>query len=242
MSLFNRSVCTRSSHVTQATHPPLLSCSDSDSEVGPSQTGAQTSTDETPVLEAASPSVVPLAGPDTAPPAVGSDPSPDAPKPFIPTSDSFINSLVSDRGKTSTVPSITEVAEELPPAPVLATPDPEGHVPWMNVDLEGAEATRSRPEARASPTDGAAAGYTLGTLETSRAVGEADGPVWTWISGGGCEVDADSQTSWLSPTGTDRTSTQPFPTPLSEKRDPILPSCVQMSVLSIQVLSLAHCR
>lgn len=205
MSLWNRSEC--AGHVTQATPPPLLSCSDSDSEVGP--TGMQPIRNETPVLEAASPSVVPLAGPDVSPPTAGSDPPSEAPKSFIPTSDSFINSLVSDRDKPSTPQvSILEEAEELSPAPVLATPNPEGHnVPWMNVDLEGAEASRSGQEARASPADGATS-YTLGTLETSQAVGETDGPVWAWISGGGCEVDAESQTSWLSPTGTFRTSIQ----------------------------------
>lgn len=203
VSLWNRSEC--AGHVTQATPPPLLSYSDSDSEVGP--TGMQPIRNETPVLEAASPSVVPLAGPDVSPPTAGSDLPSDAPKPFIPTSDSFINSLVSDRDKASTPQaSILEEAEELSPAPVLATPDPEGHnIPWMNVDLEGAEASRSGQEARASPAEGAAS-YTLGTLETSQAVGETDGPVWAWISGGGCEVDAESQTSWLSPTGTFRSS------------------------------------
>lgn len=197
MSLWNRSES--AGHVTRATPPPLLSCSDSDSEVQPIR-------NETPVLEAASPSVVPLAGPEGPPPTAGSDPPSEAPKPFLPTSDSFINSLVSDRDKASTPQaSILEEAEEQSPAPVLATPDPEGHsIPWMNVDLEGAEASRSGREARASPADGAS--YTLGTLETSQAVGETDGPVWAWISGGGCEVDAESQTSWLSPTGTFRTS------------------------------------
>ncbi|XP_029692376.1 tectonin beta-propeller repeat-containing protein 1 isoform X1 [Takifugu rubripes] len=193
-----RSKC--AGHVTQATPPPLLSCSDSDSDVG--LTGMQPIRNETPVLEAASPSVVPLAGPDESPPTAGSDPPSEAPKPFIPTSDSFINSLVSDRDKASTPQaSILEEAEEPSPAPVLATPDPEAHnIPWMNVDLEGAEASQSGREAGASPADGAAS-YALGTLETSQAVGETDGPVWAWISGGGCEVDAESQTSWLSPTG-----------------------------------------
>uniref|UniRef100_H3D323 Tectonin beta-propeller repeat-containing protein 1 n=1 Tax=Tetraodon nigroviridis TaxID=99883 RepID=H3D323_TETNG len=170
-----QSGCTIRGHVTEAAPAALQRCSDSDSEAGP--TGTRGGENAAPVLEAASPSVVPLAAP---PPAVGSD----APKPFIPASDSFINSLVSDRGKPPN-------AEEPPPAPVLPTPDPAGHdVPWMNVDLEGAEAAR-----------GAAASYALGTLETSPVAGESDGPVWTWISGGGCEVDADSQIGWLSPAG-----------------------------------------
>lgn len=199
--------------MTQASPAPLLSCSDSDSEVGPA--GTQSSANAAPILEATSPSVVPLAGPVTPPPAVGSD----APKPFIPTSDSFINSLVSDRDKPSTPhASITEEAEELSPAPVLATLEPTGpDVPWMNVDLEGAEAARGGQEARGSPADGGAvASFALGTLETSRVVGESEGPVWTWISGGACEVDTDSQISWLSPTGTSRSSGRGFPTPVSE--------------------------
>ena len=138
-----------------------------------------------PILEAASPSVVPLAGSEAPAPNAALD----APKVFLPASDSFINSLVSDRDKPS-----TEEAGHLGPAPVLPTPGPAGHdVPWMNVDLEGAEAARSGAEASS---------YALGTLDTSRVAGESDGPVWTWISGGGCEVDADSQISWLSPTGT----------------------------------------
>lgn len=198
MFLWNRSECAISGHVTQAPPPPVLSCSDSDSEVVP--TGTPSSTDAAPILEAASPSVVPLAGPRVPPPTTGSD----TPKPFLPASDSFINSLVSDRDKAPTPQAaITEEAEEQSAAPVLPTPDPMGlDVPWMNVDLEGAEAARSGQEAGGSPADGGAAtGYALGTLETSRVVGESDGPVWTWISGGGCEVDADSQISWLSPTG-----------------------------------------
>uniref|UniRef100_A0A8C9ZYR3 Tectonin beta-propeller repeat-containing protein 1 n=1 Tax=Sander lucioperca TaxID=283035 RepID=A0A8C9ZYR3_SANLU len=132
----------------------------------------------------------------------------DAPKPFIPASDSFINSLVSDRDKTSTPQlSIAEVqqeeVEEPSPAPILPTPETAGHdVPWMNVDLEGAEAARCAQAAGPLLGEGsAAATYALGTLETSHGVGEEDGPVWTWISGGGCDVDASSQISWLSPTG-----------------------------------------
>uniref|UniRef100_A0A4W6DWJ5 Tectonin beta-propeller repeat-containing protein 1 n=1 Tax=Lates calcarifer TaxID=8187 RepID=A0A4W6DWJ5_LATCA len=94
-----------------------------------------------------------------------------------------------------------EEVEELSPAPILPTPEAVGQdVPWMNVDLEGAEAARSAQAAGASLGDGGvAATYALGTLETSHGVGEEDGPVWTWISGGGCDVDASSQISWLSP-------------------------------------------
>uniref|UniRef100_A0A4W6DU58 Tectonin beta-propeller repeat-containing protein 1 n=1 Tax=Lates calcarifer TaxID=8187 RepID=A0A4W6DU58_LATCA len=157
------------------------------------------------------PSVVPLGGADTLTPPLEAEDAPsapqqDAPKPFIPASDSFINSLVSDRDKASTSqPTITEIpqeeVEELSPAPILPTPEAVGQdVPWMNVDLEGAEAARSAQAAGASLGDGGvAATYALGTLETSHGVGEEDGPVWTWISGGGCDVDASSQISWLSP-------------------------------------------
>ncbi len=209
--VFNRDECKFSGHLTEASQGSVLSCTDSDSELGPPD--PQNSTNDTPVLEAAAPSVVPLGGADTATPPLQTEDAPlasqqDAPKPFIPASDSFINSLVSDRDKTSTPqPSITEVpqeeGEELSPAPILPTPEAAGHdVPWMNVDLEGAEAARSTRAAGPSLSDGsAAATYSLGTLETSQGVGIEDGPVWTWISGGGCDVDASSQISWLSPTG-----------------------------------------
>uniref|UniRef100_A0A3Q1H5Y5 Tectonin beta-propeller repeat-containing protein 1 n=1 Tax=Acanthochromis polyacanthus TaxID=80966 RepID=A0A3Q1H5Y5_9TELE len=117
--------------------------------------------------------------------------------------------LVSDRDRTAaSQPSIAELpqqeSKELLPAPILLTPEAAGHdVPWMNVDLEGAEAARSAQAAGASLGDSsAAATYALGTLEDSQGVGEEDGPVWTWISGGGCDVDGGSQISWLSPTGT----------------------------------------
>lgn len=163
-------------------------------------------------MEAAASSIVPLGGADTPTPPPEREDAPlasqqDAPKPFIPASDSFINSLVSDRDKTSTQLSITEVlqeeVEELSPALILPTPGAVGHdVPWMNVDLEGAEAVRSAQAAGLSLGSGsAAATYTLGSLETSHGVGEEDGPVWAWMSGGGCDVDANSQISWLSPTG-----------------------------------------
>lgn len=163
-------------------------------------------------MEAAASSIVPLGGADTPTPPPEREDAPlasqqDAPKPFIPASDSFINSLVSDRDKTSTQLSITEVlqedGEELSPALILPTPGAVGHdVPWMNVDLEGAEAVRSAQAAGLSLGSGsAAATYMLGSLETSHGVGEEDGPVWAWISGGGCDVDANSQISWLSPAG-----------------------------------------
>lgn len=187
----------------------VMSCTDSDSELGP--TDPQNSTDDTPVLEAAAPSVVPLGADDSPTPAPKPEktedapsgspaPQQDAPKPFLPTSDSFINSLVSDRDRTSTPqPSIAEAAqeesEEPSPAPILPTPGTVGHdVPWMNVDLEGAEAARCAQAAGLAEGRGSA-------LETLHGAGEEDGPVWTWISGGGCDVDADSQISWLSPAG-----------------------------------------
>lgn len=197
--------------LTDASQGSVLSCTDSDSELGPAD--PENSTKDAPVLEAAAPSVVPLGGADSPSPPLKTEDAPsasqqDAPKPFIPASDSFINSLVSDRDKTSTPQlSIAEVpieeVEEPSPAPILRTPETAGHdVPWMNVDLEGAEAARCAQALGSSSGDGgAAATYALGTLETSQGVGEEDGPVWAWISGGGCDVDADSQISWLSPTG-----------------------------------------
>lgn len=172
----------------------MLSCSDSDSELGPhaSQDAA--------VLEAAAPSVVPLGGEDTPTATPRAEDGPPGPKPLIPSSDSFINSLVSDRrDRTSTGPQpLVEEREE--PAAVLPEPDASGRdAPWMNVDLEGAQvAARSSSPSSSS----AAACFNLGSLETSQqGVSEEDGPVWAWLSGGGCDVDATSQISWLSPTG-----------------------------------------
>uniref|UniRef100_A0A8C3AT37 Tectonin beta-propeller repeat-containing protein 1 n=1 Tax=Cyclopterus lumpus TaxID=8103 RepID=A0A8C3AT37_CYCLU len=177
--------------LAQASKGSLLSCTDSDSEFGPPD---PQNTEDVPALQAAASSVVPLGGNDTPPPPLKTEDRPsalqqDAPKPFIPASDSFINSLVSDRDKTSTAqPPITKVPQEEvtepSPAPILPTPEAAGHdVPWMNVDLEGAEAARCAQAA--GPSTGA-----LGTLGTSQGVGEEDAPVWTWISGGGCDVDA----------------------------------------------------
>lgn len=213
---WDRNECELGAQPTETSQGSVLSCSDSGSELG--HTDPQTSTTDTPVLEAEAPSVVPLGAADTPAPPLKTEDSPsaarqDAPKPFIPASDSFINSLVSDRDKTSTPQSsITEEVEEPSTAPILPTLDAAGHdVPWMNVDLEGAEAARCARAAGQSLDDGsAAATYAVGTLETSQGIGEEDGPVWTWISGGGCDVDANSQISWLSPTGTRTTSMLSF--------------------------------
>lgn len=208
---WDRNECELGARPTEASQGSVLSCSDS--ELG--HTDPQTST---PVLEAEAPSVVPLGAADTPAPPLKTEDSPsatrqDAPKPFIPASDSFINSLVSDRDKTSTPQlSITEEVEEPSTAPVLPTLGAAGHdVPWMNVDLEGAEAARcARAEGQSLDNGSAAATYAVGTLETSQGIGEEDGPVWTWISGGGCDADANSQISWLSPTGTRTTSRLSF--------------------------------
>lgn len=154
------------------------------------------------MLEAAAPSVVPLGGEDSPTALPRAEEGPPGPKPLIPSSDSFINSLVSDRGeRTSTgpQPAVAEEGEE--PAPVLPALEASGHdVPWMNVDLEGAQAA-------AGSSSSAAACFNVGSLETSQGVGEEDGPVWAWLSGGGCDVDATSQISWLSPTGRHHTHT-----------------------------------
>ncbi|XP_053193929.1 tectonin beta-propeller repeat-containing protein 1 isoform X1 [Scomber japonicus] len=195
-----------SGQLTEASQGSVLSCTDSDSELGPAD--PQNSTNDTPVLEAADSSVVPLGVADTTAHPLETEETPlaaqqDAPKTFIPASDSFINSLVSDRDKMSTPqPSIAEIpqeeVEEISLAPILPTPEATGHnVPWSNVDLEGAEAARS---AQAVGGGSAGATYALG-LETAQGVGEEDGPAWAWISGGGCDVDANSQISWLSPIG-----------------------------------------
>ncbi|XP_063761048.1 tectonin beta-propeller repeat-containing protein 1 isoform X2 [Eleginops maclovinus] len=206
-----RKECEFGGQLTDASQASVLSCTDSDSELGPAD--PQNSTKDAAILEAAASSVVPLGRTDTPTPPLKTEDTPsaslqNAPKTFIPASDSFINSLVSDRDKTSTPQqSITEVPQEeveLPsPTPIPLTPETAGpDVPWMNVDLEGAEAARCAQAAGPSLGHGsAAATYALGTLETPQGVGEEEAPVWTWISGGGCDVDASSQISWLSSTG-----------------------------------------
>ncbi|CAL1588434.1 unnamed protein product [Knipowitschia caucasica] len=183
--------------MTEASHGSVVSCTDSESDVGPVE--AQRSTADTPVLEAAAPCVVPLGAENAS-----SDDAPlTTPRAFIPASDSFINSLVSDRDKPAEAqPSILEVSQEdaaaPTPAPVLLTPDDAFRDnPWSNVDLEGAEAARSAQAAgRAADGDTSAL-----TLDNPQRTGEEEAPVWAWISGGGCDVDLESKVSWLSPTG-----------------------------------------
>ncbi|KAM9780644.1 tectonin beta-propeller repeat-containing protein 1 [Neosynchiropus ocellatus] len=194
------------SRIKSDTSGPQIEASqmtDSDSELGPPD--QQHSTSDTPVLEAADSSVVPLGGTDTSPQTelAPAAPDQDAPKPFIPASDSFINSLVSDREKPpATQQPIAEAPQEEEPARMLPTPEATGRSdPWSNVDLEGAEAARiEQAAATGAPLMEGSAGATY-SLETSHGVGEEDGPVWAWISGGGCNVDASSQISWLSSTG-----------------------------------------
>ncbi|XP_019745397.1 tectonin beta-propeller repeat-containing protein 1 isoform X2 [Hippocampus comes] len=188
-----------SSQLKEASQGSVLSCTDSDSELGPSD--PSNSTNDTPVLEAAAPSVVPLGGAPIVP--VDTQDAPTPPKSLIPASDSFINSLVSDRDKTSTnQQSGLQIEEEgqFSPAQILMSPEASGPgAPWSNVDLESAEVARST-QAEGPHLRNGSAPYGMG-LEGAQGVGDEDGPVWAWISGGGCNVDAASQVSWLSATG-----------------------------------------
>ncbi|XP_062308052.1 tectonin beta-propeller repeat-containing protein 1 isoform X2 [Osmerus eperlanus] len=156
---------------------------------------------------------------DTFPTGVSSSPSSatipglgDTPKPCVPkvTSDSFISSLVSDRERTP-APQLSSPEEppgdhqEAAPVPSPASPGAAGpEVPWSNVDLQGAEGAQaegpSLATAGATGPPSSVATYPLG-LEPSQGMGEEEGPVWAWITGGGCDVDSSSQISWLSPTG-----------------------------------------
>ncbi|XP_028310342.1 tectonin beta-propeller repeat-containing protein 1 isoform X2 [Gouania willdenowi] len=207
----SRGDCEVRGQLTEASQASVLSCTDSDSESAPPELQSSTITIVPPVLQAQTPSVVPLGGADTPTHPQDADPSVsqrDAPRPFIPASDSFINSLVSDRDRGATPQPVIqdkpeeEFVEALSSPPILPTSaDPVGQdVPWMNVDLEGMEAARSGQATASLLADSStAATYSLGTLDSSQGVVEEDGPVWTWISGGGCEVDVSSQISWLSP-------------------------------------------
>ncbi|KAK5885084.1 hypothetical protein CesoFtcFv8_018832 [Champsocephalus esox] len=187
-----RKECDFGGQLTDASRASVLSCTDSDSELGLAE--PPNSSKDAAVLEAAASSVVPLGRADTPTPPLKSDDTPsaslqDAPKTFIPASDSFINSLVSDRDKTSTPQqSITEApqeeVEEPSPALIALTPGTvRPDVPWMNVDLEGAGAARCAQAAGPS-----------GLEKRTRPCGPGS-------LGGGCDVDASSQISWLSPTG-----------------------------------------
>ncbi|KAM4597892.1 tectonin beta-propeller repeat-containing protein 1 [Polymixia lowei] len=198
-----RDDCEFGGHLTEASQGSVLSCTDSDSDLGPTDPPANTST---PALEAVDPSAAETPIPPLTAEGTSLPPQGDTPKPFIPTSDSFITSLVSDREKTSTPqPPAPEAPQEEhrdpSPAPILPAPKAAGpEVPWSNVDLEGVEAARSARAEGPSLCEGAAATYPMG-LEPPQGVGEEDSPVWAWISGGSCDVDANSQISWLSPTG-----------------------------------------
>ncbi|KAL0993124.1 hypothetical protein UPYG_G00103560 [Umbra pygmaea] len=144
---------------------------------------------------------------DTDPPAGGGErllndtPGPEftpTPKPFIPTSDSFISSLVADR----------EPLRPLTPTPLPLTSlgPPQGEdseatpAPMCNVDLEVAqnlqEECPSLGKAEVIEPGCSVATYALG-LEPG--VGVEDGPVWAWISGGACDIDHKAQISWLTP-------------------------------------------
>uniref|UniRef100_A0A6Q2XQ74 Tectonin beta-propeller repeat-containing protein 1 n=1 Tax=Esox lucius TaxID=8010 RepID=A0A6Q2XQ74_ESOLU len=123
-------------------------------------------------------------------------------KSSIPTSDSFISSLVADREplkpltpthRPFTAPGLSQGEDsEASPAPMCI------------VDLEAAQSPQgecaSMGKAGGMGTPSSVATYPLG-LESSMGVVEEEGPVWAWISGGGCDVDHIDQISWLSPSG-----------------------------------------
>ncbi|XP_030232781.1 tectonin beta-propeller repeat-containing protein 1 isoform X1 [Gadus morhua] len=221
--------------LTEASQGSVLSCTDSESEVGPVDQPTHT-TDTAATLD-------PPEASTTAPAETLSTPPPatqDAPKSFIPTSDSFITSLVSDRERSpaaaprsrSEAPPGEGGGEPLSSAGAAPSSSPNSTtplqtlgsgseagqgavaVPWSTVDLEGVEAARSGQTlggaaetsmGRGGGGAGAAATYPLG-LDPLPGAGESDAPVWAWISGGGCDVDASSLISWLSPTGALRSS------------------------------------
>ncbi|KAJ7989723.1 hypothetical protein DPEC_G00307480 [Dallia pectoralis] len=121
-------------------------------------------------------------------------------KSFIPASDSFISSLMADREplkplaptpQTSTAPELSQGEDSVASLALMC-----------NVDLEAALSPQgegaSAGKAGAMGASSSVATYPLG-LEHSPGVEEQEGPVWTWISGGGCDVDHIDQISWLSP-------------------------------------------
>ena len=210
----------------------MLSCTDSESEVGPVDQHVLTTTATLDPPEAST--TAPTDSLSTPPPAAQDASS----KSFIPTSDSFITSLVSDRERSPAARPYSEAPPEESSGKPLSSSGAAsssstttttlvqtlgtsseagqgaGDVPWSNVDLEGVEAARSSQTVGGVEEPlmggggggaGAAATYPLG-LDPLPGVGESDAPVWAWISGGGCDVDASSLISWLSPTGRDNNS------------------------------------
>lgn len=126
----------------------------------------------------------------------------DTPKAFIPTSDSFISSLVADREPLRTpTPS--------PKKPPQGKDGEATPAPMCNVDLEAAQSPQGEASSLCRAGDmgppTSVATYPLG-LELSLGLGEEDVPVWAWISGGGCDVDHTAQMTWLRPAGTEERS------------------------------------
>uniref|UniRef100_A0A8C5BK61 Tectonin beta-propeller repeat containing 1 n=1 Tax=Gadus morhua TaxID=8049 RepID=A0A8C5BK61_GADMO len=162
--------------LTEASQGSVLSCTDSESEVGPVDQPTHT-TDTAATLD-------PPEASTTAPAETLSTPPPatqDAPK----------SPAAAPRSRSEAPPG-EGGGEPLSSAGAAPSSSPNSTTPLQTLG-SGSEAGGGA---------GAAATYPLG-LDPLPGAGESDAPVWAWISGGGCDVDASSLISWLSPTGRD---------------------------------------
>ncbi|XP_040845951.1 tectonin beta-propeller repeat-containing protein 1 [Ochotona curzoniae] len=69
-------------------------------------------------------------------------------------------------------------------------------LPWTNIDLKESPAGPSGPAAGLPQAGGLSSLGLLGGLEEPG--GAADHPLWAWVSGGGCTVEAGSVLKWFS--------------------------------------------
>uniref|UniRef100_A0A8C4KSL0 Tectonin beta-propeller repeat containing 1 n=1 Tax=Equus asinus asinus TaxID=83772 RepID=A0A8C4KSL0_EQUAS len=110
-------------------------------------------------------------------------------------------SSASGPGTSRTTEHPAEVA-----SPATQTPRPEprpgpastpAEVPWTNIDLKEPKKTPSHPVAGLPETTGLSSLEVL-PLGLEEPYGADDHPLWAWVSGGGCAVEAHSVLKWFS--------------------------------------------
>lgn len=110
-------------------------------------------------------------------------------------------SSASGPGTSRTTEHPAEVA-----SPATQTPRPEprpgpactpAEVPWTNIDLKEPKKTPSHPLAGLPETTGLSSLEVL-PLGLEEPYGADDHPLWAWVSGGGCAVEAHSVLKWFS--------------------------------------------
>ncbi|KAG7255313.1 hypothetical protein CRUP_001186, partial [Coryphaenoides rupestris] len=126
------------------------------------------------------------------------------------TSDSFISELISDREEEEEEEE--EKAKEEEPLPSSSPPGPlpssQSRGPlWTNVDLEE---TRGAADSCGDTCSlSSVVTYSLALEEEEEdPYGEDGPPMWAWLSGGGCDVDAHSPLSWFGCPGSSGAAVQ----------------------------------